>query len=113
MLVLTRSRGKGVVISHNGSIYDLMLIQVYHSHKIKLKITKRNEDIKKNYKLRINDEIKVDDEDIQDLTIKNLGAYGKYGVRIGFDAPREIIINRSEVYDRILKEGKKVDRQIN
>ena len=48
MLVLTRSRGKGVVISHNGSIYDLMLIQVYHSHKIKLKITKRNEDIKKN-----------------------------------------------------------------
>ena len=41
----------------------------------------------------------------ENVTVTILGVKGKQ-IRIGIDAPRDIAVNREEIYQRILKEQK-------
>ena len=41
----------------------------------------------------------------EDVTVTVLGVKG-YQVRIGIEAPRDVMVNREEIYQRILKEQK-------
>jgi len=46
----------------------------------------------------------------ENVTITILGVRGNH-VRIGIDAPRDVKVNREEVYQRVLKERKELSRE--
>jgi len=54
---------------------------------------------------RLGEKLRIGD----DVTVTILGVKGCQ-VRIGIDAPRDVMVNREEIYQRILKEQKVVDR---
>ena len=54
---------------------------------------------------RLGEKLRIGD----DVTVTILGVKGMQ-VRIGIDAPRDVMVNREEIYQRILKEQKVVDR---